>query len=138
MTHPRRTSGELPRDARGSAGGGRRNYRRRSEELPAEVGGTAGGGRRNCRWRLEEEVRGVAGGRIGAVSSGRGPSMAPGPEGAWLVGLLAVAVVCSGFNLDTKHPVILQGPLTSGATERGQSYFGYSVGLTSAPNSGPW
>ena len=55
-----------------------------------------------------------------------------------LLCLLALAAVCAGFNLDTKHPVILRGPITSPGVERGESYFGYSVGLTTAPDTGAW
>ena len=55
-----------------------------------------------------------------------------------LLCLLAAVAVSAGFNLDTRHPVILQGPIATPGVTRGQSYFGYSVGLTTAANSGPW
>ncbi|KAF0305310.1 Integrin alpha-9 [Amphibalanus amphitrite] len=56
----------------------------------------------------------------------------------WAAGaLLGLLTVSTAFNLDGRHPVIFQGPVTEPGVARGASYFGYAVGLTKA-DDGAW
>lgn len=52
--------------------------------------------------------------------------------------LLASQSPSSGFNLDTQHPVILRGPDPAPGAAPDASYFGYSVGLINASDTGAW
>ncbi|XP_037075348.1 integrin alpha-9-like, partial [Pollicipes pollicipes] len=52
--------------------------------------------------------------------------------------LLSLTTLVTAFNLDTLHPVIFQGPISRPEAARGDSYFGFAVGLTKSLDGSPW